>query len=348
MPDDAPPVPASRRTSAVDTIGPVLRERIRRYRRRSGISQEELAVRSGLSARTIRYIESGRTLRPRPATIRLIAAGLGVDVAEVDPDGAAGPPPPVDWPVPAQLPADVAGFTGRTAHLATLDDLLHRRRAAVAALTGVPGVGKTALAVRFAHRVAARFPGGQLYADLRGSAAVPARPAEVLHDLLCALGVRADRIPPGTDARTGLYRSLLADRRLIVLLDDARDAAQVRPLLPTASGCLGLVTSRSALVGLVVSAVAVPVPVEPLPPRDARALLTARTGAARAAAEPRAVRDLADHCRGLPIALAVVATYAAARPDQPLSRLAAELRSGSALPALLRAYATEPSGTLAG
>jgi transcriptional regulator with XRE-family HTH domain len=327
----------------------VLWERIRGYRRRSGISQEELALRSGLSARTIRYIESGRTQRPRPATIRLIAAGLGVDVAEVDPDGAVGPPAPVDWPpVPAQLPADPVGFTGRAAHLATLEDLLRRRRTAVAVLTGVPGVGKTALAVHFAHRTAGRFPAGQLYADLRGSTDAPAQPAAVLRDLLCALGVRADRVPPGTDARIGLYRSLLAGRRMTVLLDDARDAAQARPLLPTAAGCLGLVTSRSALTGLVVSAGAVPVPVEPLTPREARALLTARIGTARAAAEPRAVRDLADRCPGLPIALAVVAAHAAARPDLPLAGLAAELRSGSALPVLLRAYATEPSGALVG
>lgn len=243
-------------------------------------------MRSGVSARTIRYIESGQTVRPRPATIRLIAAGLGIDVAEVDPDGAAaGPRPPADWPpVPAQLPADVVAFSGRTAHLATLEDLLRRRRAAVAAITGVAGVGKTALAVRFAHRVAGRFPGGQLYADLRGSAAVPAQPAEVLHDLLGALGVRADRIPPGTDARMGLYRSLLADRRLIVLLDDARDAAHVRPLLPTASGCLGLVTSRSALAGLVVSAVAFPVPVEPC--RHATRAPSWRPGSARRGPPP--------------------------------------------------------------
>jgi transcriptional regulator with XRE-family HTH domain len=321
----------------------VLGDKIRRYRRRSGISQEELAVRAGLSSRAIRYIESGQTARPRPATLRLIAAGLGVDVDDVDPDRVAAPGAPVAWPpVPAQLPAGTAGFTGRATDLTTLTALLARsrsaRRAAVAALSGAPGVGKTTLAVHFAYRVADRFPDGQLYANLRGSTPVPAHPTEVLRDLLGALGVPAHRLPPGADARIGLYRSLLAGRRLTVLLDDARDAAQAHPLLPTAPGCLGLVTSRPALPALTVQTGALPVVVRPLPRAQARALLAARIGAARAAAEPDAVRALADRCSGLPVALVVVAAHAAGRPGMPLARLVDDLES--ALPGLLRAYAS--------
>lgn len=307
----------------------VLRDRIRGHRRRFGISQEELATRAGLSTRTIRYIESGQTVRPRPATLRLIAAGLGVGVDEVDPEPAAHPRTPITWPpAPAQLPADTATFVGRTTHLAALAALLPRsgpaRQVLVAALSGAPGAGKTALAVRFAHRVADRFPDGQLYADLRGSTPEPARPATVLRDLLDALGVPAHRLPSSADARTGLYRSLLAERRLTVLLDDARDDAQAHPLLPTTPGSLGLVTSRSALPALAVQSGAHPVTVGPLSRSQARALLTARIGAARAEAEPDAVRALADRCSGLPVALVLAAAHVADRPEASLARLVDE------------------------
>jgi DNA-binding SARP family transcriptional activator/Tfp pilus assembly protein PilF len=234
--------------------------------------------------------------------------------------------------VPAQLPLDVRGFTGRSAELARLDELVAAADAepgtvGVLALCGGAGVGKTTLAVHWAHRIAGRFPDGQLFLNLRGyhpvGAAMPT--AEAIRLVLDALGVPADRLPTSEDARVGLYRSLLAGRRILVVLDNAASADQVRPLLPGAPGCVAVVTSRDRLTGLGAGQAAHPLTVDVLPANDARDLIAARVGAARAAAEPQAVTALVERCARLPLALAVVAARAAAQPGVPLADLATEL-----------------------
>ncbi|MFG1804755.1 NB-ARC domain-containing protein [Micromonospora carbonacea] len=292
-------------------------------RQRANLTQEELAARTGLSVRSIRNLESARVLRPRPATVRLIRDALGLP-------GPSSPPP---RPRPMQLPLDVPGFTGRVAQLAQLDRLFDggpRRMSTVVvcALVGRPGIGKTALALHWAHRFAARFADGVLHVDLSGNRAQrsPASPSDALGCLIEALAVPAGGIPRGLDARVGLYRSLLAGRRMLIVLDDARDADQVRPLLPGAAGCMVLVTSRDRLTGLVAGEVAHPVVLDRLAPEEAYELLRARLGAHRLAAEPEAVRGIVAHCQGVPRTLAVVAACAAVQPGVSLTALARQLR----------------------
>ncbi|GAA2693628.1 MULTISPECIES: helix-turn-helix domain-containing protein [Actinosynnema] len=300
---------------------------VRTHRRRLSLTQEDLAARSGVALRSIGKIENGRTCAPRAATVRLLAGALGL--ADADLTGflvaASGQEPSAG---PAQLPVDVRGFTGRSGELSRLDALPTPTAAVVCAVSGAAGVGKSALAVHWSHRARGRFPDGQLHVDLRGSTA-PRRPAEALRDLLEALGVPEDRVPSAPDRRAALYRGLLDGKRVLVLLDDARDTTQVRPLLPAAPGCLALVTSRGALTGLITGVGAHPLPLGALPHGQARDLLTARLGAARTSAEPRAVDRLAAATAGLPLALAAVAARAATRPGLPLAALAEELsRSG--------------------
>jgi DNA-binding SARP family transcriptional activator len=226
---------------------------------------------------------------------------------------------------PAELPHAV-DLTGREPELAALDAATgHTGRAtAVAAVTGTAGVGKTALAVGWAQRSRWLFPDGQLYVDLRGYAAAAAvSPAAAVRGFLVGLGVPPARLPADPSAQAALYRSLLADRRVLVLVDNARDAEHARPLLPGTAGCLAVVTSRDRLSPLV-AAGAHPVPVEPLSPAGSRALLAGRLGAGRVAAEPGAADRIAARCGHLPLAL----TIAAARAVQsgfPLEAIAAEL-----------------------
>ena len=195
-------------------------------------------------------------------------------------------------------------------------------------LSGTAGVGKTALAVHWAHRVADRFPDGQLYVNLRGFDPTGAvvTPAEAVRGFLDALGVPPERIPADLPAQVGLYRSLLAGRRMLVVLDNARDAEQVRPLLPGSPAAWSLVTSRNQLAGLVAAEGAQPLTLDLLTAAEARQLLARRLGADRVAAEPEAVDEIIERCARLPLALAVVAARAAAHPTFPLATLAAELR----------------------
>ncbi|WP_434740561.1 ATP-binding protein [Micromonospora sp. SH-82] len=240
--------------------------------------------------------------------------------------------PPPDQVTPRHLPVAVPVFVGRRTVLAGLSALLPRRPATpgtvpVALISGTAGVGKTALALHWAHRVSDCFPDGQLYVDLRGFDAegpVP-DPMEVLREFLEALGVPTPRIPAGLSGRCGLFRSLLADRRVLVLLDNVGTAAQVRPLLPTSPGCLVLVTSRSHLPGLVTIEAAQPFVLEPLSPREAYELLACRLGPQRIADEPQAADRIVAATAGLPLALAIVAGRAAARAGLSLTRLAEEL-----------------------
>ena len=252
-------------------------------------------------------------------------------------------------PVPAMLPPDLPAFTGRGAQLARLDRIADQPGAvAIAALTGPPGVGKTALAVHWAHQARHRYPDGQLYLNLRGfdptgadtgagtgaDAGEAVEPAQAVRTLLDALGVPAERIPTDPDAQVGLYRSELTGRRVLVLLDNARDAAQVRPLLPGSPATAVLVTSRNQLAGLVAAEGARPLALPLLDPAESADLLAARLGPRRVATDPAAVRAIAGHCAGLPLALAVAAARAATAPDRPLAALAAELASAAALDAL--------------
>jgi hypothetical protein len=257
------------------------------------------------------------------------------------------PPPPAVPAVaasvaPAQLPQDVPGFAGRQAALAQLDALLPAagepaNTVVISAVSGTAGVGKTALAVYWAHQVRRRFPDGQLYVNLRGfdpSGSVM-EPVEAVRGFLDALGVAPQRIPAGIDAQTALYRSLLAERRMLLVLDNACDAAQVRPLLPGAAGCLVLVTSRNRMSGLVATDGAHPLSLDLLTAAEARQLLARRLGADRIANEPRAVEEIIERCARLPLALTVVAARAATHPRFPLASLAADLReSNSGLDAL--------------
>ncbi|MFC7534610.1 BTAD domain-containing putative transcriptional regulator [Actinoplanes sp. GCM10030250] len=242
--------------------------------------------------------------------------------------------PPARGTAPAQLPPDVYGFTGRDAPLRRLDALLDRtsdpagHTVVIAAIDGMAGIGKTALAVHWAHRSAPHFPDGQLYVNLRGfdPTGTPVAPDEAVRGFLGALDMPPERIPVTLDAQAGLYRSLLAGRRVLVLLDNARDVEQVRPLLPGAPGCMAVVTSRNQLAGLVVTTGAYPMTLGLPPVDEARQLLVRRLGAGRVTAELSTADDIVAMCGRLPLALAIVATRVATRPGLPLAVLAAELR----------------------
>ncbi len=235
--------------------------------------------------------------------------------------------------LPAGLPADLIDFAGRTAEIAELDTLMPGAAVSAAGgvrivvMSGTGGVGKTTLAVHWAHKAASRFPDGQLYINLRGfdPAGRATTPAEAVRSFLDALDVPAQRVPRGLDAQTALYRTLLAERRMLVLLDNARDAEQVRPLLPGTPGCLVLVTSRNQLTGLIVDAGAVPLPLDLLDADEARELLARRLGTDRIAAESAAVEEIIERCARLPLALAIAAARAAIQPGLSLAVLAAEL-----------------------
>jgi DNA-binding SARP family transcriptional activator/tetratricopeptide (TPR) repeat protein len=261
-----------------------------------------------------------RILTTDPA---LMVAERGDPGAEPVADGTA----PV---VPRQLPPPPRLFAGRAAEIAALEAMLESTAnpgATTVAVSGTAGVGKTALAVHWAHRVADRFPDGQLYVDLRGFGRddAVATPTEAVRELLTALGIAPKRIPAGLAAQTGLYRSLLVGKRILIVLDNARDADQVRPLLPGAAGCMVLVTCRTELTGLLAVECAHPLTLGLLPADDARDLLARRIGAGRVDAEPDAVDDIITRCARLPVSLAIVAARAATRPLFPLRALADEL-----------------------
>ncbi|WP_306820073.1 AfsR/SARP family transcriptional regulator [Streptomyces sp. DSM 40750] len=293
---------------------------------------------SGLQAEALAAYERVRRLLAEelgvaPGT-ELAAAHTRVLRQEWGPTGPRPAPGPAPVPVPrlARLPPDLPVFVGRQAELDRLLEITDTAAASAGApatvlISGMPGIGKTTLAVHWAHRIAERFPDGRLHIGLRGfdPAAAPLDPAAALREMLAALGVPPSRMPGGTDSLAGLYRSLLAGRRLLTVLDDASDTEQVRPLLPASPGCLTLVTSRNGLSGLTASG-AHPLPLGLPSAADARAALASRTGHDRVAAEPGAADEIITRCGRLPLALAIVAARAIRRPDSPLSSLAAELR----------------------
>jgi DNA-binding SARP family transcriptional activator/Tfp pilus assembly protein PilF len=236
--------------------------------------------------------------------------------------------------VPAQLPHHIPDFAGRDAELGRLDTLLDRdgsgaRNAVViTVITGTAGVGKSALALYWAHRARNLFPDGQLYVNLRGfgPAGSAMEPAEAIHGFLEAFAVPPERMPLDLDERAALYRSVLADLRVLVVLDNARDVDQVRSLLPGSPGCAVLVTSRNRLTSLVAADGAQPVELDLLPDAEARRLLSSRLGPDRVASEPASVDEIIKACAGLPLALVVAASNAVANSRLPLSALAGELR----------------------
>ncbi|HKT00243.1 MAG TPA: tetratricopeptide repeat protein, partial [Rugosimonospora sp.] len=235
---------------------------------------------------------------------------------------------------PRQLPAPMPGFTGRTGQIAVLDHMLETP-VNVAVITGTAGIGKTALSVHWAHQVAHRFPDGQLYLNLRGydPAGAPMHPGEALRALLRAYQIPARLLPDGQDAQAGLLRSVLAGRRVLMLLDNAHSAEQVRPLLPGMGGCLVLITSRAPMASLITLYGARPVRLDLLTARESWDLLAARLGSDRLSGEPQPVRAIIEHCARLPLALAVVSARATAHQRVALGTLATELREASGLDA---------------
>jgi DNA-binding SARP family transcriptional activator len=265
-------------------------------------------------------------LDPGPALREVHAEVLGSGGATAP---AAGPAPS-EPTVPAQLPPDVSHFTGRFDQLKTLDGLLPDAdgpspAVVVSAIAGLAGVGKTALAVHWGHRVREHFPDGQLYVNLRGHAVGPPMSAhEALHHLLRSCGVAGEEIAGDIDLAAGRYRSLLAERRVLVLLDNAASADQVRPLLPAGPGSMVLVTSRHRLTGLVALDGARAVALDVLDPDEALVLLTRLLGPERVAAEPEAAADLARACSYLPLALRIAAANAA---NHPAASVAEQVRA---------------------
>jgi DNA-binding SARP family transcriptional activator len=264
------------------------------------------------------------------------AAGLPRPDDGSRPDGP-GPgraptgPAPDDFTaaVPAQLPGDIADFTGRTTHLRLLRAMLATRDTAgnpeavnIAGVVGTPGLGKTVLAVHAAHELRREFPDGQLFVPLLGASQQPAKPDEVLARLLRDLGVEPGRIPASLDERAALYRTRLTDRRVLIVLDDARDSAQVRPLLPGSSSCAVIMTSRHWLADLAGSRL---VDLDVLDDDEAHQMLTQIIGPDRVAAEPGPVREVLTACAGLPLAIRIAGARLAARRGWTVRTLADRL-----------------------
>lgn len=296
--------------------------------RRAGalLTQEELAARSGVDARTIRAIETGRTPKPRASTRRLLLEVLDTAEQREIPSSRTSAP----GFRPRELPADTFGFTGRTTELSTLDRQLEsvesqQTATPIILISGTPGVGKTALAVHWAHQIAGRFPDGQLCVNLHGyDARQPVSPDEALATFLRSLGVTGSAVPPERADRAKLFRTMLADRRMLILLDNAHDVTQIRELLPGGSTGLVLITTRDTMAGLAVQHGLHRVVLDRLPVDDALALLRSHIGE-RADHEPDATATLADQCARLPLALRIAAQLTSIRPTITIAELTSEL-----------------------
>jgi tetratricopeptide (TPR) repeat protein/transcriptional regulator with XRE-family HTH domain len=319
-------------------------ELVRAWRERALLTQEQLAERTGLSLRTVRRLESGEGGRPRSSSLGLLAAALKLSEAEreilvstawgrrapsaagssADRPAAGGLRPAED--VPRQLPAPPQGFTGRAAELAELGRAADAATVVISAIDGMAGTGKTALAVHAAHQLVGAYPDGQLFLDLHGctEGVPPVDPGEALNQALRALGIPDPQIPAHVDERAALFRSRLAGRQIMVVLDNAADEAQVAPLLPGTPGCLVLITSRRHLAGLDHTHA---VSLDVLPPRDATTLFADAAGRQRLAGEPsEVVAEAAELCGRLPLAIRIAAARLRSRPAWTTSHLMARLR----------------------
>ncbi|MGI5272404.1 ATP-binding protein [Nonomuraea sp. CA-218870] len=309
---------------------------LRGWRTRALLTQEQLAERSGLNVRTVRRMEGDALSRPRAASVVLLAEALELSDAErarlssaargLPAPAGAGDPAAGDVPrrppagaggleavtVPRQLPADVAALVGRDRELGILADRPASPSAPVACVSGMAGVGKTALAVHAAHRLAPLFPDGQLFVDLHGHAraTAPVEPGTALARMLRALGVPGERIPWHPDDRAALYRSVLAGRRVLIVLDDAADERRLHPLLPAGPGCHVIVTSRRRLTW---DGDARGVPLDVLPVPDAVALFS-RLAQLDAGAPEGDLAEVVRRCGLLPLAIRIAAARLLARP----------------------------------
>jgi tetratricopeptide (TPR) repeat protein/transcriptional regulator with XRE-family HTH domain len=333
---------------------------LRRCRVGAGLTQEELAARAGLSVRAVSDMERGRTRTPFPRSVRQLADALGLAapqrallIAAAGPDaglaaaagiGRAAGTSGADGqvlavPVPRQLPSGPTRFTGRARELdmlAALAEVAASEAGTAVVVSGTAGVGKTALAVHYAHQAAADFPDGQLYVNLRGAgpAGTPTAPEDAIRGFLGAFGLGPDRVPQDVDAQAALLRSLLAGRRVLLVLDNARDERQVRPLLPGSAGCMTVVTSRRQMAGLAAADGARLLDLDVLSETESLQLLAARLGLERVDDEQEAAARVSALCARLPLALCVAAARVAARSGVPLAALADELGRGNALDAL--------------
>ena len=338
-------MPGNGAAKGANAAGGAARRRLAGRRKVLGLTQEALADLMGVERSTVVRWERGETeplpwMRPKLARAlrvsadrleELLTPSAGQDTSGVSADGPDAGPQAPQVPRPRQLPPAVASFTGRTAELQALTKILDGTAGdapgtvVISAIGGTAGVGKTALAIEWAHQVADRFPHGQLYVNLRGyDPDRPTPPHDALAGFLRALGVGGQDIPLEQDERAARYRSLLADRQILVVLDNAGSAEQARPLLPGSPTCAVLVTSRDALTGLVARDGAARLDLDLLPRPDAVRLLRGLIGD-RAAADPATTEALAERCCRLPLALRVAAELAAARPGVPLAELADEL-----------------------
>lgn len=310
---------------------------VRSHRQRLGMTQDELAETTGLSVRNVRNLEAGRTSSPRPATVRLLADAFGLTGVgrerfnAIAAGESVAQPDPAALRVPSQLPADVSAFTGRGDQLRQLDSWQaaagnQPTAPVISAIVGTAGVGKSALALHWAHRNAELFTDGQLYLNLRGyDPDMPVTAADALARLLAALGVAGGDIPLDQEDRANRYRSEVADRSLLIVLDNAASGDQVRPLLPGTGSCTVMVTSRDSLGGLVALNGARRLDLDLFPLGDAVTLLRRLIGP-RVDAEPESAKVLSEQCVRLPLALRIAAELAVSRDSHPLSDLAQELR----------------------
>ncbi|MFI5708395.1 ATP-binding protein [Kribbella sp. NPDC051620] len=311
--------------------------RIKALRQRSGLTQEELADRSSLSERSLRDLESGRVRKPRAKSIRLIASALELSAGETrqllgliadetpEPAASAHPVPSLD-----QLPLDDLHFTGRFAELRDLDLLVSERSPArIVTISAIGGSGKTALAVHWAHGAAGHFPDGRLYVDLRGFTPdqEPLDPAEALGRILTALEIKPADQPPTLEERATSYRSVVAGRRLLVILDTAATADQVRPLLPGSPSCATIVTSRERLPGLMVREGAHPLLLDAMAESEAGELLRTVLGNARVDEDRTAAAEIISLCGRLPLALRVAGASISLGDYRTLRQAADELGS---------------------
>jgi transcriptional regulator with XRE-family HTH domain len=300
---------------------------LRWHRQRLGLSQAQLASAAGLAVRTIRGVELGHTRRPHQDSMRLLADALGLTsgAREAFEASAAGIRSLVDpsergQVVPRQLPPDLPDFSGRTEEAGAVMALV--ASGSVAVISGPVGIGKTTLAVHVGHELSANFPDGLLYADLRGSAC-PVASEEVLGWFLRALGVEGEAIPPDPQERAALYRTRIAGGRTLVVLDDAADEAQVRPLLPGASHCRTLVTSRARLVALTGARLLY----LGLPDAaDAMEIVVRAAGRRLSPNELAAAEEIVERCGLLPLALQIAGARLAALPGLSCADLAERLR----------------------